>query len=291
MTPIRVAAGSGKCEVNVNRRLKQANGQIVIGRNWTGPVDPTVLVLRLDDLSEKPIATIVHYACHPTTMAWQCQYVTPDYPGVVRETVEKMIGGTCLFLQGAAGDLTPRRGFTGDLSVYRQLGRVLGLEAAKIAGNLETLPKEEHFKYVLQSGAPIAIYEDVPVEPDSSLLKVINKTLKLPVRAFREPAELEHEAELARVALSHVRQTGTEEEIRGATARATQAGWRAEYAHQYRGKTHADWPIQGIRIGPIALLSIPGEPFIEINRQIVSQSPFKYTLFPGYSNGGVRLHS
>jgi hypothetical protein len=34
------------------------------------------------------------------------------------------------------------------------------------------------------------------------------------------------------------------------------------------------------------LLSVAGEPFTEINREIVSNSPFAHTLFSGYSNGG-----
>src|SRR6266567_1724337 len=81
MKPVRFAAASGNCEINVNRRLKLPNGQVVVGRNPNGPVDPTVRVVRFDDFHEKPVATIVHYACHPTTMAWQCKYFTPDYPG------------------------------------------------------------------------------------------------------------------------------------------------------------------------------------------------------------------
>jgi hypothetical protein len=36
----------------------------------------------------------------------------------------------------------------------------------------------------------------------------------------------------------------------------------------------------------VALLSVPGEPFTEISQQIVSGSPFRDTLFSGYSNGG-----
>jgi Neutral/alkaline non-lysosomal ceramidase, N-terminal len=286
MKPVRCAAGAGRCEVNVNRRLKLPDGQVVIGRNWEAPVDPTVRVIRFDDLDEKPVATIAHYACHPTTMAWQCEYVTPDYPGILRATVEREIGGVCLFLQGATGDLTPRRGFTGDLRVYRQLGLVLGLEAAKVAASIETLPKDEHYLSVLQSGAPIAIYVDRPKEPDPPILKIISRNLKLPARQFRPPAEMQHDADVAQAELGRLRQTGTEDEIRAATARATQASWRADYASQYHGQTHIDWPIQGIRIGSIVLLSTAGEPFTEINREIVSDSPFEHTLFSGYSNGG-----
>jgi Neutral/alkaline non-lysosomal ceramidase, N-terminal len=286
MKPVRCGAGTGKCEMNVNRRLKLPDGQIVIGRNWEGPVDPTVRVIRFDDLDEKPVATITHYACHPTTMAWQCESVTPDYPGVLRATVERELGGTCLFLQGATGDVTPRRGFTGDLRVYRQLGLMLGLEAAKVAVGIETLPKDELYQGVLQSGAPIVLYEDRPTEPDPPILKIISRNLKLPARQFRSPVELQREADVAQAELGRLRRTGTEDEVRAATARATQASWRADYARQYHGQTDIDWPIQGIRIGSIALLSVAGEPFTEINREIVSNSPFAHTLFSGYSNGG-----
>jgi neutral ceramidase len=286
LKPVRVSAGSGRCEINVNRRLKMRDGAVVVGRNWDGPADSTVRVVRIDDLDETPVATIVHYACHPTTMAWQCQYFTPDYPGMARQTVERELGGLCLFLQGATGNLTPRRGFTGDVRVYRHLGFLLGLEAAKVAATIETLPRQEHFQGVLQSGAPIALYEDRPKEPEPADLRVIWHMLKLPLKPTRSPAELDAEAEAARKELERQRREGDEGEIRAATSRATQLGWRAEYARLYHGKTHVDWPLQGIRIGPVALLAIAGEPFTEINQEIVSRSPFAHTLFSGYSHGG-----
>ena len=286
LKPVRVSAGSGKCEINVNRRLKLPDGAVVVGRNWDGPADSTVRVVRIDDLGETPVATIVHYACHPTTMAWQCQYFTPDYPGMAKQTVERELGGLCLFLQGATGNLTPRRGFTGDLKTYRHLGFLLGLEAAKVAATIETLPREEKFQGVLQSGAPIALYEDRPKEPEAADLRVICRMLKLPLKLTRPPTELDAEAEAARKELERQRREGQSEEIRAATSKATQAGWRAEQARLYHGKTHVDWPLQGIRIGPVALLAIAGEPFTEINQEIVSRSPFAHTLFSGYSHGG-----
>src|SRR5579875_341892 len=286
LKPVNFAAASGKCEINVNRRMKLPDGQMVVGRNWEGPVDPTVQIVRFDDLNGNPVATIVHYACHPTIMAWQCQYFTPDYPGIVRLTVERELGGICLFLQGAAGNISPRRGFTGDLGVYRHLGQLLGLEAAKVGAGIETLRREEHFKGVLQSGAPIALYEDVSVNTGSSMLKVISRRANLPIKQFQPPEELEAEAEKTRQELSRLRNEGNAEAIRAATARATQACWRAGYASRYYGKTHIDWPIQGIRIGSIALISVSGEPFIEINQEITRNSPFAHTLFSGYSHGG-----
>ncbi len=286
LKPVRCAAGVGRCEINVNRRLKLPDGRVVVGKNWDGPVDHTVRVVRFDDLDENPVATIVHYACHPTTIAWQNQYFTPDYPGMTRQVVEQQVGGTCLFLQGATGNITPRTGFTGDLRVYRHLGRLLGLEASKIATGIVTLPRRERLAGVIESGTAIALYEDEAAEPDSPILRVGSRFLKLPLKRFSPPDELEAEAERLREELNQLRREGTEEEIRAATARATQSKMRAERARLYFGKTHIEWQLQGIRIGSVALLSVPGEPFTEINQQIVAGSPFTHTLFSGYSNGG-----
>lgn len=286
MAPVRCSAAEGKCEINVNRRFKLPDGRIVVGRNWQGPRDSSVRVLRLDRLDEEPAATIVHYSCHATTMAWQCQYFTPDFPGVVRQVVEQNLGGTCLFLQGAAGNLTPRRGFTGDPRTYRLLGKKLGLEATRIAAGIETLPRRERLETAIESGTAIAVYTDEPIEPLPPILRVSSRFLSLPLKRFPPSAELESQAQAAQAELDRLRAEGSEEEIRAATARATQAMIRADRARLHHGKTHVDWQLQCIRIGDTALLSIPGEPFNEIGQQIVANSPFAHTFFSGYSNGG-----
>ncbi len=286
LRPVRCAASSGTCAINVNRRFRTPEGAPAVGRNWGGVVDQTVRVIRFDDYDELPVATIVHYACHPTTMAWETQFFTPDYPGAAREVVEKQIGGTCLFLQGAAGNLTPRRGFTGDVRVYRRLGTILGLEAAKIALEIETLPRLERYKGIQQSGAAIALYDDEPCEPEVPMLQAAVRTVPMPARQFPPADELEAQAQAHRAELNRLRREGSDPEVKAATALATQAGWRAEYARLYGGSKTVDLEMQCIRIGNIALLSVPGEPFIEIAQQIVAGSPFAHTLFSGYSNGG-----
>ena len=35
------------------------------------------------------------------------------------------------------------------------------------------------------------------------------------------------------------------------------------------------------------MISVPGEPFTELNAQITKASPFEHTLFSGYSHGGL----
>lgn len=284
--PVRCVSGAGRCDFNVNRRLKMPDGRLVVGNNWQGPSDPKVRVIKFDDLEERPVAIILHYACHPTTIAWQNQYFTPDYPGMARRVVEELIGCRCLFLQGAAGNVMSQRGFTGKLQRYHRLGKILGLTAAKVALEIETVPRRERLSGVVESGAPIAIYDDEPLTPDVPELRIMSRMLALPLREFSPPEELEAEAKILRQTLARLRREGSEKDIAAATARATQVGMRAERARLYHGKTHLTWHLQGIRLASMALLSIPGEPFTEMNARIVAESPFKETLFSGYSNGG-----
>lgn len=285
LVPIRFAAGWGSCDINVNRRFRTPEGQMVVGRNWDGAVDRKVSVIRFDDLDERPVATILHYACHPTIMAWENKLFTPDYPGVARKTVEEQVGGMCLFLQGAAGNLGPRRGFTGDKRVYRRFGTLLGLEASRIALNIETIPRREHYCGVLQSGAPIALYDDHADESPTPILHVMNRSVSMPLRRFPSLAGLAQEAKDRARELIEIRKSGARDEVSAATARATQAGWLAQVSQMYIGRSAVDWRLQCIRIGSVALLSTRGEPFVETSQQIAAGSPFPFTLFSGYSNG------
>ncbi|MEN6535193.1 MAG: neutral/alkaline non-lysosomal ceramidase N-terminal domain-containing protein [Bryobacteraceae bacterium] len=286
LQPVRVGAAVGRSAINVNRRFHVPGGGVAVGRNWKGVTDPTVRVVRFEALDESPVATIVHFSCHPTTMAWQNTLFTPDYPGMCRQVVEREAGGTCLFLQGAPGNVTPRRGFTGDTRVYRRLGQLLGLEASKVALGIETLPRREKYLGVLQSGAAIALYDDEPVEPEPPVLRMKTRRVRMPLRKFDDPGTLLDEVRKCEQQLDRARHEDNEDEIRTLTARLTQTTALANMARQYHGKESIDWQMQGIRIGDVALLSVEGEPFAEIGMRIAEQSPFPHTLFSGYSNGG-----
>jgi hypothetical protein len=283
LRPVRIAAGEGSCAINVNRRVTVGGGRVVVGRNWDAPVDRTVRVVRVDDLEEQPVAVIVHYACHPTIMAWENEWFTPDFPGVVREVVEREMGGHCLFLQGAAGSVGPVRGFTGDRAVYRRLGRMLGLEAAKVALAIDTRRRVERFVGVMESGAPIALYEDVPAADEPVEFTVRSRTLQLPANEFPPHAELVAAVAQLREALAAARTSG--EGVREATAALTRATMKEERARMVRGQAYVERQLQVVRLGDIALVSMQDEPFGEIGERIVAGSPFRHTLVSGYSNG------
>ena len=110
------------------------------------------------------LATLVNYACHPTTLAFENTLVSPDYPGAMRELIERETGAPCIFLQGASGDLGPREGFVGDVAVADRNGRQLGFAALAA---LEALPPAgTRFEYAgpVISGATLGIWKHVPVD-------------------------------------------------------------------------------------------------------------------------------
>jgi neutral ceramidase len=286
LQPIRIGAAKGECRINRNRRVLTPTGECVVGINEQAPADHTLQVLRLDREDGSTLASIVHYACHATTAGWQCDRFTPDFPGPTRQLVEQQLGGHCLFLQGAAGDLGPRRGFTGDLSIYHQLGKELGLAAASLATTIDTHPEAARFVSVMPSGANIAQYEYDALETAPPHCRILTRTIQLPLRTFPGKEKLAAEFEALSREVRRLKETGDTAAAQRTQAQATQMGWRLENARLYGGQRETPWPMQIIRIGPIALVSAAGEPFSSIGQRIREASPFPFTLVSGYSNGG-----
>ncbi|HTK75035.1 MAG TPA: hypothetical protein VL371_07220, partial [Gemmataceae bacterium] len=112
--PSTIVYGTGRCSLAAHRDLWDADSrQFVCGFNPGGPADDTVLVARAVDDDGDTLGTLVNYACHPTTLAWENTLLSPDYVGEMREVVEQPTAAPCLFLQGASGVLGPREGFVG----------------------------------------------------------------------------------------------------------------------------------------------------------------------------------
>jgi hypothetical protein len=170
--------------------------------------------------------------------------------------------------------------------VYRRLGTILGHEGAKLAWNIDTQPTRLVLRRIQESGARIGIYDEVPVGRPSNALRVINAMVLLPTRSQPDPDEMERQAQARRDELKQLLPTGTVQEIRDATARATQAGMASDRARLYHGKTTFPLPVQVIRIGETALVGMAGEPFSAIGVRIKEKSPFEHTLVSGYTNGG-----
>ncbi len=97
LRPARLGVASHEVSFNRNRHSKRADK----------PVDREMLIARFDDADGKTIAHLVHFAAHPTMLPAALREFSHDYPGFLTQHVEKELGGVCVFLQGAAGDLSP----------------------------------------------------------------------------------------------------------------------------------------------------------------------------------------
>jgi neutral ceramidase len=290
LRPARIAAGHGTCTIAVNRRFQRPeDGAVIVGRNWDGPVDHDVPVLRIDTATGEPLAAVVHYTCHPITVGPDNELITPDYPGVVKRVVEQSTGATCLFLQGATGDVGPIRGVArGGAGEYKRLGTILGLEASRVWWETDTLPRRDRYEGTLESGAPLAIYTDEYLGEVDAQLRIGTRTMHLPLRNYPPPDDLEAEFQQNLAHLNELRAAGGDEEtIRLVTMTCKRTAMRAQLARDVQGKTHRPLELHGIAIGDdIALIAMPGEPFVEIGLAVKNGSPFKHTLFSGYSNVG-----
>ncbi|MSR30895.1 MAG: hypothetical protein EXR99_05250 [Gemmataceae bacterium] len=165
--PANLISGQGVCTLARNRDfLDSGKGNTVCGFNPEGFSDDTLLVAKIISADGMPIAALVNYACHPTTLAWENTRISPDFVGSLREIVESANKCPCLFFQGASGDLGPLEGFTGDSAIADKNGRQAGYAAAAV---LESLPPPATtFSYQGQviSGATLGIWNHIPLKPE-----------------------------------------------------------------------------------------------------------------------------
>jgi len=154
----------GRCDLAANRDLPEPGGQrLVCGFNPSVPADDTLLVGRVCDDTGKIVATIVNYACHPTTLAWENRLISPDWVGAMREVVEMHTGAPCLFLQGASGDLAPADQYVADPSIADRHGRRVGFAVLSTLEAMASPGMRLSYEGVVESGAALAMWRHQPV--------------------------------------------------------------------------------------------------------------------------------
>jgi hypothetical protein len=287
LRPVRVGSATGRSPLAVNRRMTTPDGGVVtVGLAPDGVSDPTLTVVRLDGDDDRPVATIVHYACHPIILGADNTFVTPEYPGLVKRVMEAAVGGHCLFVQGACGDVGPSELFVRDLATYRRLGAMIGHEAAGTAYRAGWRTHRQRVRRG-EASAWIASFEYEPdAEPDA-VVGVAHETVPLPLRDdLGDPVRWRADAERCENEAYTAREGGApDDEVRELTVRTKFARMRAERGDALRGLESYPLLVHGVRLGPVALVGVPVELFCEIGMSIRDRSPFARTLVSGYWNG------
>ena len=202
LQPATILYATGHCNLAAHRDYWDEDNQLwACGYDPDTPADDTVLTARAHAKDGTLLATLVNYACHPTTLAWDNTLISPDYPGAMRETIEEVTGVPCLFLQGASGELGPVEGFVGDTSVADRNGRQLGHAALSA---IESLPAPNtRFEYTgpVVSGATLGEwkYNELPDEfsDSNASWQLVRQIIPLPIRPGT-PTTQEVETELAK---------------------------------------------------------------------------------------------
>ena len=172
-----------------NRRLVREGGPVLAmwenpDRRPTKPIDPTVGVIRIDDLRGKPRALMVQYACHPVA-TMSAGMISRDFPGAMVDHIEQELGDDCMgmFLQGAQGDLDPYdlHNLKGEnrFNIVRMAGISLAKGALKIASTLKETPKTATPIQIKESLLTLAHRNGTNTSNVGILTVVINKDLAL----------------------------------------------------------------------------------------------------------------
>jgi neutral ceramidase len=243
-------------------RNRQQNNELVI--------DPEVGVLKVvRNGTNEALAVLFNFTGHPVIMGSTNLLLSSEYPGKAAEAVEAVLGGVALFTQGACGDVTVhRRGST--FSEVARVGRIVGGEVLKTAEQIA--PVED---YTLWS-------EFMPLEVEP--------------RAIPSVAEAETAVEAAEQALAQAKAGGERERRVKELERAVGseqttlrvARWVAEEPRLLA--TAKASSVHVMRLGPVILVGIPGELFVEYGlemKQRIHQDAGLPTMVVGYANGNT----
>lgn len=274
LQPVVLTYATGRCALAAHRDFwDAASGQFVCGFNPEGGGDDTVLVARITDAHDRLVATVVNYACHPTTLAWANTLLSPDYPGALREVVEQATGAPCVFLQGASGDLGPREGFVGDVRVADRNGRQLGHAALAALEGMP--PPRTRFCYTgpVISGATLGSWAHLPLDEAALACRkrwrVRRWTVDLPYRSDLPDAEAtRREREDWLAAEQQARRAGDEVRARDCRAMVERMDRRLTRVGTLPPGPTFPFPITLWQTGDAFWLALEAEPYNVLQRSL-----------------------
>jgi hypothetical protein len=189
----------GRCALATVRDLADpdpANARVICGYNPNGEPDDYLLLGRVTDHTGRLLATLTHYACHPTTLAWENTSISPDYVGAMRETLQENTGAPAMFMLGACGELAPRYQYVGDTAVADAHGRELAFAALSTLQGMEPAGARLVFDNTVESGAPLAVWRRESRELSGELAATMI-LVDLPLKDWPSAESLEQQRSVA----------------------------------------------------------------------------------------------
>ena len=253
MRPAVMGVGTIQSDVAVNRRVIQDDGKVGLGQNPWGLVDKEMTVISFKDpVSNEVILNIVHYGCHATASGANDE-ATRDWPGAMKDVVERELGGTAMFLAGSIGETGPRcpnLDTTQSVQVAQELGYRAGMDA-------------------VNAWRTIKEWRDAPVSITTGSVTVPYEPL---------PAKELAEEELAKLGDFEKMDVFQKNEY---------YRWKRVLDEYVDGAPKANW-VQNqsiLTLGPVAIVPFPFEMFLYTTLQLRQFSKFPYTLSVSCCNG------
>ena len=175
LEPARIGQADTQHNEGYNRRILNDDGTVSMMWNnkdhvHTEPVDDTLGVIAIRRVSDDtPIVTLVNYAVHPViSMNFDELIVSADWPGAMVREVEAQVGGHCIFLLGAAGDINP---YEADMFRYataeetfakvNEVGTRVAAEVVKTLQTIDTFHADAALAYDAYT-IPMGLRKDGP---------------------------------------------------------------------------------------------------------------------------------
>jgi len=260
LTPVRARIGRSESDIGINRRERLPDGRTILGRNPAGPIDREVIVVRLDRTSGEPVACLLNFATHPVSQSGAARLISADFPGYAREVVENLTGTTCLYLQGACGNINSVIMKEG-LESPRTLGKRLG-------------------------GAAIQAYETA--EPlQLTPIAVAQAEAKLPAKTYASVAEAEKAVQALQAEYDRAEESGNRGRLWWAKHRLDRATAALESLRTGKPLPPVLAPVWGVALGELGLATGPGEIFCEIGMAVKGAGVFPHTMYVSNTNGSI----
>ncbi|MEN3000889.1 MAG: neutral/alkaline non-lysosomal ceramidase N-terminal domain-containing protein [Armatimonadota bacterium] len=154
-----------------------------LNRNRRGReiTDTTMTVARISTPTHKPIAVLVIYAAHPTIYPHTMMEVSAEFPGVLQNGLEAVLGNgaVALYLNGALGDVSPvaNEGTTDHERVQRY-GERLKAQALRLLQQVKPV-KPRLLTYQVQVTLP-------PARPHPEFQQSAGREYKVPESLLNE---------------------------------------------------------------------------------------------------------
>jgi hypothetical protein len=254
----KLSLANGAARIGVNRRAL-LEGRMVLGENPEGPIDPDLPVLRVATRRGRTLALLFSHACHCTTLGGDNYKITADYVGYARQGIESALskGALSSYVSGASGNINPSP--RGTFELAREHGSTLAAESLRVARRAKRIPSPELCHASVRVNLPLT-----PPPPVDEL----------------EADLVELESELRRL------------EGLGTPAEGIRA--HVQWRHEMMGRVQKDAvrknlsvEVQALGIGPLGIVGLPGEVFVEIGQAVKERSPFGITILSGYTNGNI----